>query len=184
MHRQVLARCPFLLVAALVGLARGQTSHDAIQAEVQSPELVSNQTQTGPLASFTLSFDARLTNRSEDPVEIPEPNRVPDGTAWVALRWVQSQESDGAWKFVVGPGLLMWPSDAKFAPCKSLGPQETAEVKRVSQPLTTYKDVLAKLGPPPTVVRAGLGLVCKRQDGTLRSKTVTTEPFVLTLQAR
>lgn len=181
-HSQVLARCRVYFVAVLVGLARGQTANDTIQAEVESPKLISVQTRTGPLADVRLDFDVRFTNRSENKVEIPEPTTAPDGAAWITLRWVQSKESDGTWSFVVSPGMLVWLSNAKFARCRSLAPQETVEM-RLSQRLSVYKGELAELIPGSTV-RAGIGVTCKRQDGTLLSKTVTTEPFVLIFPAQ
>jgi hypothetical protein len=182
-RRQLLALYPLFLVMAPLDPALGQTPDPAIQAVIQSPELASNEAPSVSRADFKLSFDARFTNRSEAAVEVPEPDRASGAVSWITLRWVESQEPDGRWRFVFGPGMLVWQADTPFAPCKSLGPKETLEVRRVSQPLLLHKDVFAKLGPEPTV-RAGLVLTCKRQDGTLQSKTVMTAPFVLGVQAR
>lgn len=156
---------------------------DAIQAEVERPELVSDAARDPYLAGFKITFDARFTNRSENPVDIPDRDRGPDGASWITVISVESQQQDGSWRFVVNPGVLMWKSDTKFVPCKSLRPKETAEVENVSNRFVIFRGPLAGLGPKPTV-RFNLVLACRQQDGTLHSKSVDTDPFVLSIPSR
>lgn len=173
-----LAVCTLSFVAALIPTLSAATD-DAVRVEVERPQLVVDDTitQSPNLAGFKLSFDARFTNLSKTPVDIPDLDELRGGVVGITLNGVESQQSDGSWRFVVPGGTLLWKGDTVFADCKSLRPNETAEMKGVSDQLAIYKSNLGGLGPKATL-RLTLVLSCKQQDAL---KTVKTNPFVLSI---
>jgi hypothetical protein len=176
-----LVRCLCLLttLAAWVPLSASPLD-EAIQVEVQRAQ-IGLERETPEFATFKLGFDLRLTNRSENPVSIPERESGPDGASWKTLLSMQSQQKDGSWKFLISPGQLVWKGDTKFVLCKSLRPKETLEIRNVSNIVGVFKTELAGLDPRPTV-RIDFVLTCRQQDGQVLVKNVVTEPFVLTYQ--
>ena len=168
-------------VVALISTLLGATD-DAVQVEVERPQLVvdGSLTQSPNLAGFKLSFDARFANESTTPVDIPDFDKLPGGAVGITLNGVESQQSDGSWRFVVPSGNLLWKGDTVFADCKSLGPNKAAEVKGDRHVLTVYKSTLARLGPRATV-RFYIELSCKQRDGNVVLKAVKTGPFVLAI---
>jgi hypothetical protein len=126
-------------------------------------------------------FDARFTNQSKTPVDIPDLDASRGGVVGIELHGVESQQNDGSWRVVVPGGMLGWKIDTVFADCKSLGPNETAEVKRVSRPFVVFKSNLKGLEGPRATLRLYLVLPCKQRDGKVISKTVRTDPFVLSI---
>jgi hypothetical protein len=168
-------------VAALISTLSAATD-DAVQVEVERQQLVLDDTltQSPYLAGVKLVFDARFANQSKDPVDIPDLNRLHSGVVGVTWNGVESQQSDGSWRTVVPAGNLLWKGDTVFADCRSLGPDETVEVKEVSRRLTVYKSNLAGLTPKATL-RMNLELSCKQRDGNVILKAVKTTPFIISV---
>jgi hypothetical protein len=173
-----LAICSLFFITALISPVSAATD-DAVQVEVERPQFVvdNNITRSPTLAGFKLSFDARFTNQSKTPVDIPDLEELRDGVVGIMLHGVESQQSDGSWRLVVLGGMLAWKIDTVFADCKSLGPNETVEVKGFSRRLAVYRGNLAGLGPKATL-RLTFVLSCKQRD---MLRTVKTDPFVLSI---
>lgn len=165
-------------VAAMIPTLSAATD-DALKVTVEEPRLVVDKAQYSILAGVKLVFDARFTNLADTPVEIPD-RATAGGVAGIFENGVKSQQSDGSWRTVNNGGDLMWRGDTIFPPCKSLGPKETLVVKGVSGPLVDSKSNLRGLSPTATV-RLYLVLPCKQRDGKVTSKTVPTDPFVLSI---
>jgi hypothetical protein len=180
MRRGRVVRSLYIL-AALISTVSG-AADEAVQVELGRPQLVldASLTRSPYLVGFKLSFDARFANQSKTPVDIPDLDQLRGAVAGIGLNGLESQQSDGSWRFIVPGGMLAWKGDTVFADCRSLGPNETAEVKGASHPLAVYKSNLGGLGPKATL-RLTLILSCKRRDGEVALKYVLTNPFVLSI---
>lgn len=165
------------LIAALISTLSAATD-ESVRVEVERPQLVVDNTftQSPNLVPFKLFFDARFTNQSKTPVDIPDLDELRGGVVGITWNGVESQQSDGSWRFLVPGGMLLWKGDTVFADCKSLGPKETAELKGASHRLTVDKSNLVGLGPKATL-RLTFVLSCKHRD----LRTVQTSPFVLSI---
>jgi len=168
--------------AALIPTLSAATD-DAVRVAVERPQLVVDNTvtQSPNLAGFKLSFDARFTNQSKTPVDIPDLDKLRGGVVGIELHGAESQQSDGSWRVVVPAGMLAWKIDTVFADGKSLGPDETAELKGFSRPLVVFKSNLDGLPGTRATIRLYLELTCKQRDGKVISKTLRTDPFVLSI---
>jgi len=173
----------FSLAIALLGAPLLAASDQTIRVEVGRVAAVPFDSGTPELLAFKLTYDAQFTNQSEVPVYIPDPNKGPDGAFRIAFYSLRFQQADGAWRYVVDPGMLAWKGDTQFAPCRSLGPKETLEIKNLQDPFSIREKQLTAMGSKPTV-RIALVLVCRQQDGVLVSTTLETDPFVLSMSER
>lgn len=174
-----LLACTLLFVAATLSAA----TDDAVLVEVERPQLVVDNTitQSPNLAGFKLSFDARLTNQSKTQVDIPDLDELRDAVVGIELHGAESQQSDGTWRVVVPGGILAWKIDTVFSHCKSLGPDETAELKEFSRPLVVFRSNLNGLAGTRATIRVYLELTCRQREGKVVLKTVKTNPFVLSI---
>jgi hypothetical protein len=177
-----LAICSLYSIVALVSTASAATG-ESVRVEVGRPQLVVDNTitQSPHLAGFKLSFDARFTNQSKTPVDIPDPDELRGGVVAIELHGAESQQSDGSWRVVVPGGTLAWKIDTVFADCKSLGPDETAELKEFSRPLVVFKSNLNGLLGTRATIRLYLEFTCQQREGKVLLKTVRTNPFVLSI---
>jgi hypothetical protein len=171
------------LIAVLALLLPAAQGDDSIEAQVQQAQLVGDSEPTPGPVGFTLKYDVRFINRSEEPVSIPDPGTSPVSTSWITVQGVEYKQPDDSWKFIVSPGMLAWKGDTKFSPCRTLAPKQAQEFMSVSGPLVLYSGQLARLGSKPTV-RAGLILICRQQDGSLFSTSMRTDPFTLLVPQR
>src|SRR2546426_477227 len=103
-HVPVISRLCFAATLACTLIAA--TLDDDIQAELERPQLVLDSTRTTSLAGFTLLYDVRFTNRSENSADFPDRDMGSDRASWITLLSVQSQQANGSWNFVVNPGTL------------------------------------------------------------------------------
>lgn len=166
-------------VASVIPTLSGATD-DALKVEVERPRIVEDKAQHSILARLNLLFDARLTNLGDAPVEIPDRADLAVRMVGIFENGVESQQSDGSWRAVNNGGDVMWIGDTVFPMCKSLNPKESLVVKGVSGPLADSESNLRGLSPRATI-RLYLVLPCKQRDGKVTSKTVRTDPFVLSI---
>jgi hypothetical protein len=167
-------------VAALISTLSG-TTNESVKVEVEQPRLDSYKVQSPTInAGLKLTFDARFTNQGDAPVEVPD--RVWAGdVAGISTHGVESQQSDGSWRTVEGGGDLMWKGDTVFPRCKLLNPNETLEVKGISEPFVAFKSHLDGLWGTTATLRLSLLLPCTHRDGKQLLKVVKTNPFVLSI---
>ena len=177
-----LAVCSLFFIAGLISSIPAATD-ESIRVEVERPQLVvdDTSTQSPNLVGFKLSFDARFTNQSKNQVDIPDLDELRGGVVGIELHGAESQQSDGTWRVVVPGGTLAWKIDTVFADCKSLGPEETAELKEFSRPLVVFKSNLNGLSGTSATIRLYLEFTCKQREGKVVLKTVKTHPFVLSI---
>jgi hypothetical protein len=152
---------------------------DALKVEVEQPRLAADKAQYSIVARLKLVLDAQFTNLADAPIEIPDRVSVV-GVAGIFENGVESQQSDGSWRTVYSGGDVMWIGDTVFPICKSLNPKETLVVKGVWGPLVDSESNLRGLSPRATI-RLYLVLPCKQRDGKVTSKTLRTDPFVLSI---
>jgi hypothetical protein len=172
-----------LLAAALLSTPASADSEPTIRVELQQSSTGHYDPNIGELAVLRITLDVQITNVSKNPVDIPEPDKGPDGAYWFDLYSLQSQEADGSWSHVADNGDHMLPGSTQFVPCRSLRPGAVAEMKNVSSGVILYRKQRARLGAKP-MVRVVLSLVCKQQNNQLHSVSVTTEPFVLSMPSQ
>jgi hypothetical protein len=166
-----------IFVAAVIPTA-SEATDDTLKAKAEQPRVVADET-ADILGRLKLVFDARFTNLGDAPVEIPDRISI-RGVAGISENGVDSQQSDGSWRTVNNGGDVMWIGDIVFPLCKSLNPKETLVVKGVWGPLVDSESNLLSLSPRPTI-RLYLVLPCKQRDGKVTSKTVRTDPFVVSI---
>jgi len=167
------------LIALLALLLPAAQGDDSIEAQVHQAQLVGDSEPTFGPVGFTLKYDVRFINRSEEPVSIPNPGTSPVSTSWITLQGLEYMQADGSWKFIVSP----FKADAKFSPCRTLPPKQAEEFRSMQDRLVLYDGQLPQLGQKPTV-RAGLVLICRQQDGSLFSTSMRTDPFALLVPQR
>ncbi len=170
------AVCGIFFVAAVIPTL-GATD-DTLKVKAEQPRVVADEA-ADILGRLKLVFDARFTNLGDAPVEIPDRISI-RGVAGIFENGVEAQQSDGSWRTVYSGGDVMWIGDTVFPICQSLNPKETLVVKGVWGPLVDSESNLLSLSPRATI-RLYLVLPCKQRDGKVTSKTVRTDPFVLSI---
>jgi hypothetical protein len=176
-----LAVCTLFFIGFLIPSLSVATD-DAVKVAIEQPQLVldNSVTQFPDSVGFKLSFDARFASESTNRVDLPDLSELRVGVVGITWNGVESQRSDGSWRFVVPSGNVRWKGDTVFANCKSLGPNETIDLKGVSHQLTVSKSNLAGLGLRATI-RMYLELSCKQKDGNIVLNPVATIPFVVSI---
>jgi len=156
--------------------AKGQQD---IRAEVQhalaTPYTSSNREQV----MYEMQFDVRLTNRSEESINIPKPEIGRRDATRIVVLGVDFKSSGGSWANVLMSS-FMDAGTLKYDPCISLPPGGTAVIGDAPGVLIMTKDRAGDMGSEP-ILRFYLMSCCRRPDGKVVTKTVPTEPFSLHL---
>ncbi len=124
---------------------------------------------------YQLSFDLRLTNRSETTINVPVSTAGPAELVTYEVHGVQSQQADGSWKYLIQSSFY-GTETTKYADCSSIAPGATAEIKDLSNALVLLKRRAQELGKEATL-RLDIWFFCRKPDGTVPYNSTTTAPF-------
>jgi hypothetical protein len=179
MQETVFRHSRIFMLAVIFVLAPAARSEQIVRAEIRRVLATPNAVDDQDVASFTLRFDVRLVNISQQILSLPLDSISDAETARFAILGVEVKQPNGIWKWVMRSGWIE-AGNIKFQPCKPLRPGETAEIANLSSGFITLKENLAGLGSEPSV-RLHLIFACRQQDGRVLMPSVTTEPFNLRL---
>lgn len=182
MQRTVLARSRILVLAAMSCSIPGLCADQPVHADVKDAVATPDQTGDPDAPGFKVRFGLRLTNRSGEQLELPTSGTGNNGVTRIELVGMDAKRPDGRWAPLLRSS---WydTGTIKYEPCGPLPPGGVAEFTDLASGFLLLKRQLAGLGKEPTV-RFNLMMFCRRPDGKVVTKTVTTEGFALHLPAR